>query len=375
MNNEKKRDVCAIFNIGAHYRFPIYKRMDEDLNCDFYIGDYVQTSLQVFDYTQLKGYKRKLRNKYWGKFYWQSQSVRLIFKPYTHYIITGDPYCVSTWVILVLSKILRKTTIAWTHGWYGRESAIKKYVKKIYFSLYDKLMIYGEYAIELMRQEGIPSEKMECIANSLDSDRERELRNLLAPSSIFYDYFQNNYPTIIYCGRIQKVKKLEMIIDSVKILKDEGVNVNVVIVGKDDEGVHLRDYANACDIDKQLWLYGPCYDDKLLAELFYNASVCVSPGNVGLTAIHSLSFGCPVITHDNFPLQMPEFEAIIPNVTGGFFAWNNVCDLAKEIKKWISLNPQQRLDVRKASFEEIDRKWNVHYQMKVIRKVLDELKS
>ena len=71
-------------------------------------------------------------------------------------------------------------------------------------------------------------------------------------------------------------------------------------------------------ISDQTWLYGACYDDLTLAELFYNSHVCVSPGNVGLTAIHALSFGCPVISHGNFPYQMPEFESIIPSITGDF---------------------------------------------------------
>lgn len=373
MHSQKK--ICVILNIGPHYRYPIYKKMDEDLNCDFYIGDYVQTSLNVFDYKRLKGHKRTLHNKYFGRFYWQRHSVGLIFKPYLCYVLTGELYCLSTWLILFLAKIFGKKTVAWTHGWYGRESFLKKQVKKIFFALFDKIMVYGEYAIDLMLQEGFSSEKLYCIANSLDSDKEKALRETLHPSNIYSDYFQNIFPTIIYCGRIQKVKKLEELIDSVRVLKEEGVNVNVVIVGKDDEGIYLEDYAKACGVEKQLWLYGPCYDDRVLAELFYNAHVCVSPGNVGLTAIHSLSFGCPVVTHDNFTLQMPEFEVVIPDSTGDFFAWNDVDDLARIIKKWVSLSPQQRIKVRKASFEEIDRKWNIHYQIKVMRKVLDDLKN
>lgn len=57
------------------------------------------------------------------------------------------------------------------------------------------------------------------------------------------------------------------------------------------------------------------------AEFIYNADLCVSPGNVGLTAMHSLVFGCPVITHNCFEWQMPEFEAIQPGITGDFLRW------------------------------------------------------
>ncbi len=164
-----------------------------------------------------------------------------------------------------------------------------------------------------------------------------------------------------------------MIIDSVRLLKDEGIYTNVIIVGKDTEGVNIDLYSQKQGLNSQAWMYGPCYDDKTLGELFYNADVCVSPGNVGLTAIHSLTFGCPVITHGNFPYQMPEFEAIRPGITGDFFEQGNTFDLKEKIKAWISKTPQERERARAAAYDEIDRKWNIHYQIDVIKKVIADL--
>ena len=104
--------------------------------------------------------------------------------------------------------------------------------------------------------------------------------------------------------------------------------------------------------------------------MFYNATACVSPGNVGLTAVHSLSFGCPVITHDYLPLQGPEFESIRPGVTGDFFRQNDVDDLKRVIEKWLCRSDEEREAVAKAAFNEIDRMWNVDYQLSVFRRVL-----
>ena len=118
-------------------------------------------------------------------------------------------------------------------------------------------------------------------------------------------------------------------------------------------------------------MYGPCYEDSTLAELFYNASVCVSPGNIGLTAIHALSFGCPIITHDNFAEQMPEFEAIKPSKTGYFYQQGDVADLKDKIRKVISADEKTWEETRKEAFKEIDRKWNVDYQINVLKKVLE----
>lgn len=367
MNNK----ICIITNIGTHYRYPIYKEIAKEFSCDFYLGDHVQTPIKTFEYNTLSGYKRTLKNKFFHNFYWQKGSVNLLNSNYKYYILDGEPYCLSSWVILFLAKLKKKKTIAWTHGWYGRESIIKKYIKKIFYNLHDILMVYNEYAIGLMKEVGITSQ-MYCIANSLDSDKEREIRKSMQYTSIYKDHFNNNYPTIIYCGRIQKWKKLEMLVDSITELKEQGINVNVVFVGKDVEGVNLLSYAQNKNVDKQIWMYGPCYEDKILAELFYNSQVCVSPGNVGLTAIHSLTFGCPVITHGDFPHQGPEFESIIPGKTGDFFIHDNVTDLTEKIKKWISLTQQERENVRQLAYQEVDNKWNIHYQISTIKKAISE---
>mgnify|MGYP002515437204 FL=1 len=367
--DNKSKDICIITNIGTHYRYTIYQEISKEFPCDFYLGDQVQTPIKTFDYSSLQGYKKTLKNKFFHHFYWQKGSVSLIGKSYKFYILDGEPYCLSSWVILLLAKITKKETIAWTHGWYGRESAIKKYIKKIFYSMHDKLLVYNEYAIRLMKENGIKNQ-MFCIANSLDSDKEKEIRNNTHYTNVYVSHFQNSAPTIIYCGRIQKWKKLEMVVDAIALLKNQGIQINAVFVGKDVEEVKLEEYAKKQQVEQQIWMYGPCYDDNTLGELFYNAQVCVSPGNVGLTAIHALTFGCPVITHGNYPYQGPEFEAIRPNITGDFFKQDDIADLTNKIKKWICLNPEEREHVRQSAYDEIDRKWNIHEQIKTIRKAI-----
>ena len=68
---------------------------------------------------------------------------------------------------------------------------------------------------------------------------------------------------------------------------------------------------------------------------------------------------------------MPEFEAIKPDLTGDFFEQDNPKDLADKIKKWTSLTPEKRMQIKKNAYNEIDKKWNIHYQIKVIKDAID----
>lgn len=368
----QKNSICFITNIAPHYRFPIFHLMDQQLQCDFYIGDRVESPIKTFDYTLLKHYRKTLHNHFLGHFYWQSGSIGKIFSPYNIYILDGEPYCISAWLILILAKILGKKTIAWTHGWYGKERGLRKLIKKTHFRLFSKIMLYNEYSKKLMADIGFDEKRLYCIANSLDTDHNKELRGHLSQTDIYKKHFNNEYPTIIYCGRIQKSKKLGMILDAMRLLKEEGHNLNAIFVGKDVDQVNLQGRISELGLDAHTWLYGPCYDDKKLSELFYNAHLCVSPGNVGLTAIHALSYGCPVVTHDSFPYQGPESEAIRPGITGDFFKYDDLADLVRLIKKWISVGKEQRTNIHKAAFEEIDRKWNIHNQIETLKKITND---
>ena len=124
-------------------------------------------------------------------------------------------------------------------------------------------------------------------------------------------------------------------------------------------------------LTNNVWFYGSCFDEKVNAELVYNADLCVAPGNIGLTAMHVMMFGCPAISHNDFKWQMPEFESIIPGKTGDFFEKDNIEDLARCISNWFASKGCSRDEVRKACYKEIDEHWNPHYQLNVIKKTLD----
>jgi hypothetical protein len=99
------------------------------------------------------------------------------------------------------------------------------------------------------------------------------------------------------------------------------------------------------------------------------AHVTVSPGKVGLTALQSLAYGTPVITHDNFNAQGPEWEAIIPKQTGDFFRQGDVVDLARLIKAFTS-TPDPKPETRFACGKVLDRFYNPTFQRRVIDRAI-----
>lgn len=366
-----KYKTCCLFNVAAHYRAPIYKLMDKELNCDFFIGDEVLTPLKKMRYNELSGFKEELKNIHFGHMIWQRYAIKIIFKGYENYIITGEPACLTTWIILILARFTSKKTFLWTHGWYGRENKKKKFIKKLFYGLSTGVLLYGDYARDLMIREGYKPEKLHCIYNSLDYDLQIKIRKSLIKTDIFNNYFSNSNPVLCYVGRVQKIKKIDMIIESMIILKEKyNKCVNLVIVGEEIESTNIAELIRKNNLIDNVWLYGQCYEEEKLSEIFYNASLCISPGHVGLTAIHALTYGCPVITHDNFCNQAPEFEVINPGITGYFFEEGNTNDLALKIYNWLVFSPVNTNKIRNECYKVIDNRYNPHYQIALLKSVL-----
>ncbi|WP_372745757.1 glycosyltransferase [Lutibacter sp.] len=362
--------TCLIYNYAQHYRAGIFKLIDKDINCDFYFGDKMG-DVKKMNYAELSNFKKELKNrKLVSHFYWQSGAVSLIFKKYKKYIVLGEYYCLSTWVLLFLCKFSNKKVFLWSHGWYGNEGFIKRIIKKIFFNLSDGIFLYGNYAKGLMIKEGFDENKLHVIYNSLDYESQLKIRENLKESNIYKNHFKNEFPTIIFIGRLTRVKKLEQIVELQKILREKNIEVNVVLVGEGEEKEKLKTLAAENGI-KNIWFYGACYNEVTIGELIYNATMCVSPGNVGLTAMHAMVYGTPVLTNDTFSEQMPEFEAIETGVTGAFFKKNDLASIAKTSLNWLQ-NKKDRLQVREACFQKIDTYFNPKYQIRVIKNVLNE---
>lgn len=364
--------LCVIYNTAPLYREAVFRAIDKEYDCDWYFGE-TKSDIKEMDTSLLKNvtYYKSYGNP--NRMYWKKGVLRLLFKKkYQTFFMLAEVRSITDWLffLLAFSFFPKKHIYIWTHGWYGKETGIDAKMKLWLYRRVTGTFVYGDRARKLLIEQGISKKKLFVIHNSLDYDLQKQLRERIKLSNIYKDHFQNEYPTIIFIGRLTKVKKLNMLIDALFLLREKQELYNLVFVGDGTESAHLKDQIERLHLEKQVWFYGSCYDEFINAELIYNADLCVSPGNVGLTAIHSLVFGCPVVTHNCFEWQMPEYEAIQAGITGDFFKMNDTIDLATVISRWFCLNSNKREEVRKACFSEIDINWNPNYQLQIIKQNL-----
>jgi len=282
-------------------------------------------------------------------------------------VVLGDMFVISNWMIALLVKLKGKRIFFWGHGLYGNEGVIKLLLRRSFLSLAHEHFLYGDHAKTLMIKQGFASEHLHIVYNSLDYALHKSIRQSVLDKAFYKSrqYFtDNSLPILIFIGRLTPVKRIDLLIDAVANLKAKGVLLNLVIIGEGSEVTYLK--RKSTSISGQAHFYGACYEDFEIGRLIANADLCVSPGNVGLTAIHSLSFGTPVCTNGDMTMQMPEAEAVVSGVTG---IHSDGAGLEAAIEKWFSV-ARNRDQIRSNCYHIIDSRYNPYFQTGVFKKVL-----
>lgn len=347
--------VCYIFNIAPAYRKPIFSLMQSELDCDMYFGDHSAEGIATLKIDS----PQELKNRYSGtKLIWQRRAIRkALARRYDAYILTGNPGIRSNWIIILLARLMGRKVYLWSHGLHGNEQGteLKKHLAYLRFA--GNALLYGERAQKLLADHGITNTTV--IYNSLDYDGQLEIRAKASDMGLFRNYFGNDLPTICYLGRLTATKQLDMLLRAMQSL-----DCNLIIVGGGAVEQQLKDYADELGVTDKVWFYGESYDEIFNGTVLANCVATVNPSSIGLTAIHSLMFGTPVITHNHLESQAPEAEVVEEGITGYYYEYGNQQSLAETIRYAISQpKPVQ------ACYNIIEKKYNPKVQIGILKSI------
>lgn len=381
--NPKK--VYYFTNLAPRYRKLLWEKLIANtFGAEFYFlfGKNNKSGIKEIDFNSpifnaYKGQIIHLSNVWLNKkvLLWQFGVIRrALLEKIDVAIFLGDMYCISTWIAAMFLRLRNKKVIFWGHGFYGNEGKVKFLLRRLFYKLANYHLLYNNRAKNIMVKSGFDIKKLFVIYNSLDFDAHLKLRKNIEHyvNKRSFNFFKNpKLPLLFFIGRLTPVKRLDLLIDVVSRINSNSKNsqVNLLVIGTGTEHEKLYQMVINHRLQDNVHFLGACYDENLIAKYLSSADLCVSPGNIGLTAIHSLSLGTPVCTHSNLALQMPEVEAVVEGQTGLFFEKDNIDDLDNKIKEWLS-NSQDREVIRANCFKVIDDYYNPYYQLSIFEEII-----
>ncbi|MDY7116718.1 glycosyltransferase [Halomonas sp. SSL-5] len=387
------KEVALIPDRFAHYRYPVFKKLTqlggEKYSLHIYADAKQDESGIDIPPLQYVGNNLAEGGVCWqpvssmfvrGICFWQTGLLKLAASnKYDVLVFWGDAYRLSTWLSAFLARVRGKKVVFWSHGLYGKESRLKLFIRKIFYRIPHAMLLYGYHSKALLVSEGFDEELLYVINNSLDVEHQAtSYQRALTNSSFSGVNVKEELGVdclIIFVGRIVESKKIELILDCVKSINSSGeMSLGALFVGGGDYRSNLESLSLKLNISDKVRFYGPCYDHDILAALYMQSDICVSPGNVGLTAMQSLIFGTPVVTHNDMMHQMPESESVREGITGALFSRDDVNSLVAAVKRCLKYI-DDGLVTEKTCRELIFSEYTPEYQAKVFHEMLDGLEE
>jgi glycosyltransferase involved in cell wall biosynthesis len=372
----RKKRVAVVYHIWPHYRIAVAEAMDR---CDRIEYTFVASgeNFQGIKHADMQRVRRFKRApfKYFGSVMWQPEALRFGLRGYDAIIYLGDIHFVSTWLGALAARVRRTAVLFWAHGWLRQETPAKTRIRNLFYGLANGMLLYSERGKSLGALAGYPEDKLTVVYNSLDVAQADDIIQRIeagklashCPRTLFTE---PGLPLLICSARITESCRFDLLLDAAAKLAGRKRSVNVLLIGDGPARPSLE--AQARSLGVSVHWFGACYDEEIVGQLIYHADITVSPGKIGLTAMHSLMNGTPAITHGHLDQQMPEVEAIEPGRTGLLFTQGDPNALADAIAEWLDGAPNRAV-VRAEARALIHGKWNPEIQARIIERVVLEL--
>lgn len=197
-------------------------------------------------------------------------------------------------VNLIFNTSLRKHAkiLLWGHG-FGKNEILNP-IRSWLIKKSEGLLLYYKDQKQAFMNAGINEQLLFYANNTIDV------------SNFSYNGItQRN--SLLFVGRLQERKKVEMIIRSMKDLTEYFPSLLLEIVGDGDYREELEKNVAEAGLAERVVFHGKIVEEGALKEIFDRALAYVSPGAVGLGVLHAFAYGCPVVTSRNDPEHGPEF--------------------------------------------------------------------
>lgn len=310
------------------YRRSLFSELSEDQRINFEIvcG---KSSPYLFlkNYTPTENTKvTYIQNKYFkiGKttLTWQRNVLKTILnrKPNCAIMLGVDPTIISNFPLFIYLKLIGVKILWWSHGTLGHQGLLGKLFRIFFYRLSDGILLYNGDGFKRLINCNIDRKKLFVVNNCInDESYKKPLINSI-----------DKKIKIIFSGRLETRKKLELLIKAIKIFKERKILVELDIIGSGPSQSLLKTLVYDNNLEKEVTFHGALYG-KDADMLISNANVGVIPGDAGLSVIHYMARGIPVITNNNLKGHGPEVSAIYNGKNGYFFEDNNPNDLVDKI--------------------------------------------
>ncbi|MEM6561492.1 MAG: glycosyltransferase family 4 protein [Planctomycetota bacterium] len=224
-------------------------------------------------------------------------------------------------------------TVLWGHGYSKREKGWRKRVRDRIGRSADAVVLYDRATAARLVAEGFDAGRVFVAANTLDAaPMEAALANVTdGGAGLRTKLGLSAAPVLLFVSRVSPKSRLDLLLTALADIPD----ARLLVVGG-GELEPLQALADELGVAERVTWVGPVYDESALAPYFAVADLFVYPAAIGLSLIHAMIYGLPVVTAASRERQNPEINALIEGQTGMTYEDGNAADLAGKINQLLT---------------------------------------
>lgn len=275
-----------------HYRLPLFRALAESTRVDFALAYGEARADAALENAVPSPPMRvfRVRNARLGRdvVVMQRGLLQLLDSDRFDTVVTEfNPRIISNLWLLAYARRKRIRFVWWGHGMTTGAASWNLRTRLALARLADATIFYADEQARSFIAMGLSPAAVVTAPNSLDLS---SIRPLCSERPL------HRRDHVLFIGRLVPEKRVDVLIRAfAAAVAGLAPGANLLIIGNGPEQSPLRQLAAGLGVDTRVRFLGSLTEPGDLAPWFNASFVSVSPGPIGLSALHSLTFGLPVL--------------------------------------------------------------------------------
>jgi glycosyltransferase involved in cell wall biosynthesis len=267
---------------------------------------------------------------------------------------------------LIRARLSGVGTVLWGHGYGKADASWRAKPRDAVTRLADAVLFYDRANADAYIARGHDARRVFVATNALDdgpirASREHWRSDHAAMEAFIREQGLIDCECVLFVSRLVPKARFELLLQAVAKLAPSRPRLRLLAVGGGDLP-RYKQIAGELGLDSLVRFAGPVYGEAQLGAYFVASRVFVYPAGIGLSLIHALGYGVPVITSDDMSPHGPEIIALKPEHNGLLYRDGDADDLARQIAAVLD-DPARQRAMSEAAIDTIERGYRLEHMV------------
>jgi glycosyltransferase involved in cell wall biosynthesis len=276
-------------------------------------------------------------------------------------VMRWSPRSLAQFPALMRARAEGVATVLWGHGYSKQERIWWRWLRNALGKQASANLFYDPQTRDAFIQAGWKPERLFVALNSIDhTEIEAACRWWQNhPHELASFRREHGLDVVLFVSRLQPANGVDLLIESIVPLSRGFPGVKVVILGNGAaERARLGAIARRERAGEHIVFVDGVYDEMKLAPWFLSAKLFCYPANVGLSLIHALWYGLPVVTGDKLESHNPEIVALEHGINGLMYPHGSREALVEALRTILS-DESLRASMSQAARQKVEKRFTV----------------